>query len=226
MTAILAILTIAVLIILDLVKHSKENRAPAPVQPRFRSGSVSSLVIERYFHPGHCWVLVHGNDPAIVGIDDFSQRLIGELDAVDLPAPGDVLRQGEPFITLHRGYRLLTQVAPISGTILNVNEKLNSTPWRVNRSPYEKGWIARIKPSNLSIDLSNLLKGSVAERWQDAIRSQLFRWFTPNIGPVLQDGGTFVENIGDLLTDDEWLRIKHEFFPNVHTTAHNKGVSS
>lgn len=226
MTVILAILTIIVLIILDLVKHSKEEKAPAPVQPRFRSGSACSLVIERYFHPGHCWVLVHENDPAIVGIDDFSQRLIGELDAIDLPAPGSVVRQGEPLITLHRGYRSLTQVAPISGTVQNVNEKLFSSPWKVNRSPYEKGWVARLKPSNLSIDLSNLMKGAIAERWQDGVRSQLFSWFTPNIGPVLQDGGTFVENIGDLLTDDEWLKVKHEFFPNVHTTAHNKGVSS
>lgn len=223
MTVILAILTLIVLITLDFIKQSRVREGKTVITPKLRSLH-GTTVIERYYHPGHCWLLVQEKEPVVVGVDDFSQRLIGELDAIDLPEEGNIVRQGEPFITLRRGARVLTQVAPVSGRIERINDTLSSHPSRVNASPYERGWIAKITPSNLSTELHNLMKGSIAERWQEAVRIQLFRWFTPALGTVLQDGGTFIDNIGDLLTDDEWQSVLHEFYPTTYENEHQEGA--
>jgi len=229
MTVILALLTILILVLLDLVKRSQKPVGKPHPAPRF-IGRFGTTVIERYYHPGHCWSLVHGDDPVLVGVDDFTQRLIGPLDAIDLPIPGTQVRQGEPFITLRRGKRLLTQVAPMSGAIGEVNTRLEAHPDHVNASPYEKGWIASIAPAQISTELRNLMKGAVAERWEEAVRMQLMHFFTPRQGaipldgPILQDGGTLIDDIGDILTDDQWREIVHEFYPTIHHTNIEKGL--
>lgn len=226
MVFFLAILTISILVIIDWIRLTKRKAVPTdqPIptfQPR---------VFDRYFHPGHCWVMVGDKEAVTAGVDDLAQRLIGQLDAVEIPSAGSFIKQGAPFITLRRGRKSLTQVAPLTGTIERVNEKLVSSPRLVNNSPYDQGWVAVIKPADFRLEVSNLLKGLVAERWEEAIRMQLLHWFTPSLGTVLQDGGKFVDNISDALSDEEWIRLTQEFFPslpyNAHSNESDKGVRS
>jgi glycine cleavage system H protein len=147
-----------------------------------------------------------------VGADDFSERLIGTLTGIDLPAVGQTLQQGEGFARLRHGNRVLTQSAPISGTIVEVNDKLARKPTLLNDSPLEKGWVAKIVPSDLKADLRNLLSGATAEAWRGAVQAQLIQFFSPRIGTVLQDGGHLVKNIGDQVSDEEWKYLVQEFF--------------
>lgn len=90
----------------------------------------------------------------------------------------------------------------------------------VNSSPLERGWIVRIAPTQLAIDLRNLLKGAVADRWQEAVSSQVVRWFSSSLHPVLQDGGQMVDNVSDLMNDEEWQRFVQEFF-SIEATYRN-----
>ena len=211
MVILLTILTISILVLIDWIRVSRTRNLAIPKLRR--TGPWAS--VERYFHSGHCWVIVGEEEVAIVGVDDFAQRLIGEVKTVDLPVVGLFVRQGEPLVTLRRGRKALTQVSPLTGTIVRVNEKLASLPQLVNSSPYENGWIATLEPVRLGLEIRNLLKGIVAERWQEAVRNQLLQWFMPAMGPVLQDGGRFVDNISDLLSDDNWAKLLNEFFPNM-----------
>jgi hypothetical protein len=50
---------------------------------------------------------------------------------------------------------------------------------------------------------------------------QLVQWFAPKLGPVLQDGGEFVENLSDLVADDDWPAMKDEFYPIIHHDHHH-----
>jgi hypothetical protein len=68
------------------------------------------------------------------------------------------------------------------------------------------------------------LKGVVAERWEEAVRAELVRWFTPRLGTVLQDGGRVIENVSDLVNDKEWERLVLEFFPVVAPTSLNQRI--
>ena len=218
MVILLAIITIAVFLIVDWVKLSRRKPAAETAPSPKLKEEIHTVVSERFYHPGHCWAMVEHADRVRAGVDDFTQRLIGQLEAVALPTPGFTVRQGDALAIIRRGSKTLTLVSPVSGTINLVNDALRASPEIINRSPLSKGWIAEINPSNLATELRNLLNGAVAERWLEAVRIQLTQWFTPQLGTILQDGGRLIDNISDLLNDEEWSRLTQELYPNAPRT--------
>jgi len=116
-----------------------------------------------YYHKEHYWAKVEGNI-VIMGTNDFAQKLAGQIVYVELPSPGKILEQGKPCGSLESGKWVGRIYAPISGKVESSNQELEDTPELVNESPYEKGWICKITPSNLQEELKNLMKGdSLAE---------------------------------------------------------------
>jgi glycine cleavage system H protein len=213
MTFILVIATAAIIIVFELMRRSRQHQTQ-PVLPHVTEHLSSDEVVDRYFHPAHTWVMVtKGKEEVTVGADDFSERLVGTLTGIDLPTVGREVRQGDTFAELHHGKRKLTQSAPISGTVVEVNDKLIRKPALLNDSPLEKGWVAKILPSSLDADLRNLLSGATADAWRGAVQAQLIQFFFPKIGTVLQDGGQLVKNVGDLVSDEEWKHLVEQFFP-------------
>ncbi|MBM4160159.1 MAG: glycine cleavage system protein H [Ignavibacteria bacterium] len=212
MSFVLVLLTVAIFVVVELLWRSRRNEVRVPRDlhidvPR------RALAIDRFFHPGHSWVLAGEHDAVTVGVDDFAQRFIGTVDRVDLPIPGQSINQGQVLATLHRGKRSLAHVSPISGVVVAVNDKLAGDPSIVNKSPYDRGWTVKVRPTSLQMETRNLLKGIVAERWMEAVRMELIHWFSPRPGTVLQDGGWIVESVSDLVSDHEWSRLVNDFFP-------------
>jgi glycine cleavage system H lipoate-binding protein len=156
--------------------------------------------------------MMDGSKPVTLGADDIVQRFMARLDRVEMPEPGAEVRQGEPLVTFRQGKRSLTLVSPLSGTLTEVNAKLSAKPALLRESPYERGWVARIKPSNLQIELHNLLRGALAERWREGVQAQIAAWFSPRLGVVLQDGGQWIDDMGSLVKDDEWDRLAQTLF--------------
>jgi glycine cleavage system H protein len=222
MSLVLALLTLGVFILLELVKRSRKKSA---VSENSTAAQLSiPKPIERFYHPGHSWALVESDDEVIVGADDFAQRALGRLSGIQLPQLWTRVQQGEVYATLVRGEKSLPQAAPVSGMVVGVNRKLEETPDLINASPFDQGWIAKIAPMKLSLEVRNLLKGLVAERWEEAVRSHLVQWFSSPAQPLLQDGGKVVAGVSDLLTDDEWQRFTEEFF-SIGKTNRNNNLS-
>jgi glycine cleavage system H protein len=222
MTIILVLATLAVFIILGFLKSSSRKTEIAEVKPSV--ANLSPTTFDRYYHPSHSWALVSSAGDVTVGVDDFTQKAIGGISKIELPVLGAQVKQGEVYATLERGNKVLQQVSPLSGTIVGLNSKLASSPGIVNSSPLEKGWIVRIAPTQLSLELRNLLKGVIADRWQEAVNSQVIRWFSSSLHPVLQDGGHIVDNVSDLMNDEEWQRFVQEFF-SIEATYRNNITS-
>lgn len=214
MTFILVALTVTVVLTLELVgKNRAESVARKPESRLTRRTPIE--ILERYFHPGHTWITVSDQRKITVGIDEFSERIIGSVNRVDLPEVGRTIQQGEPFTRLHHNNRVLVHVAPVSGRIADVNKKLIRRPNLLNNSPLERGWIATIVPSNLETELRNLLSGVVADGWREAVRTEFIQLCSPGIGTVLQDGGQLIENLGEHFNDDEWSRLIRKFYPTI-----------
>ena len=112
-----------------------------------------------YYHKEHFWAKIVGNI-VIMGTNDFAQKLAGQIVYVELPPQGKVLEQGKPCGSMESGKWVGRIYAPISGKVEATNEALEDTPELINESPYEKGWICKIAPSNLQDDLKNLLNGN------------------------------------------------------------------
>ncbi len=219
MVIALFILMVVIFLTAEYFSLSKKISATAEVNSDVHL-PVSTEIIERYFHRGHSWVLVQSAKKVIAGVDDFSQRFIGKVGDIELPQAGSVVRQGEIIATMKHGDKILPTVAPVSGTILEVNTRLKETPSMINDSPLEKGWIVKMAPQDLTLDLRNLFKGVTADRWQEAVRAHLIHWFSPRLGTVMQDGGEIVENVSDLTNSEEWRILVDEFFPSSLSNTH------
>jgi glycine cleavage system H protein len=104
----------------------------------------------------HEWVKIE-NDKCRVGITDYAQRSLHEVVYVDLPNIGKVLTQNAIFGTVESVKAVSELYSPISGEVMERNNKLVDSPELVNQEPYGAGWIVVVKPSRLQDDLKMLL---------------------------------------------------------------------
>lgn len=95
----------------------------------------------------HEWIRVEGAE-AYIGITDFAQSQLGDVVFVDVPTVGDTLRQNDIFGSVEAVKTVSDLYLPVGGEVLEFNESLNDAPHDVNKDPYGKGWIVRIKLVN------------------------------------------------------------------------------
>jgi CheY-like chemotaxis protein len=118
-----------------------------------------------FISPAHAWARIELNGLARIGIDDFAQKTIGQIDEVELPARGQKVEKGDPLFSIKQGTRRITIPAPLSGEIASVNSELLDRPELIKMRPYESGWICGIEPANLGADLQALKIGADAAAW-------------------------------------------------------------
>jgi len=112
---------------------------------------------ELYYSKEHEWVLVK-KDHAIVGITDYAQKALHEIVYVELPTVGSKLKQMQSIGTVESVKAVSEIFTPITGEIIEVNEKLTESPELLNKDPYNNGWIMKVRPTNLKKDLEKLMK--------------------------------------------------------------------
>ncbi|MGY6523660.1 MAG: glycine cleavage system protein GcvH [Mongoliitalea sp.] len=101
----------------------------------------------------HEWVRIEG-DVATIGITEFAQRELGDIVYVEVETVGDSIAAGEVFGTVEAVKTVSDLFMPLEGEIIEFNEELESSPELVNESPYESGWMIKVKISgDLPADL-------------------------------------------------------------------------
>lgn len=110
----------------------------------------------KYATSSHEWCLP-GNDGVVtVGITDFAQNSLGDVVYVELPEVGRVVKQTEQIAVVESVKAASDIYAPVSGTVVAINNDLADSPETINESPYDKGWFFKIKAADLS-ELDKLL---------------------------------------------------------------------
>ena len=99
------------------------------------------------FTSDHEYVSVEG-DVATIGITDYAQSQLGDVVFIELPAAGKELKQGDEAAVVESVKAASEVYAPVSGTVIEVNEGLPDSPSTVNEDPLGKGWFIKIKLSN------------------------------------------------------------------------------
>ena len=119
---------------------------------------------ELIYEKNHYWIKQEG-DLLVMGMDDFAQKLAGEIVYVQLPDDGKKIKLGKKFAKVESGKWLGKVYAPVNGVIDSVNEELEENPGLINEDGYGKGWMYKIKANDAS-ELDNLIKGADAlEAW-------------------------------------------------------------
>jgi glycine cleavage system H protein len=107
------------------------------------------------YHREHDWALIEG-DEATMGITWYAQDSLGELVHYEPPAAGSATEKDKPYGEVESVKAVSDLIAPLSGEVLAVNQKVVDEPETVNDDPYGEGWLVRIKLSDTS-ELDSLL---------------------------------------------------------------------
>jgi glycine cleavage system H protein len=103
----------------------------------------------------HEWIRVEGNI-GYIGVTDFAQGELGDVVFIEIETVGETLSKEEVFGTIEAVKTVSDLFMPVSGEILEVNPDLEATPDVVNKDPYGKGWMVKIKITDLA-ELTTLL---------------------------------------------------------------------
>jgi glycine cleavage system H protein len=110
----------------------------------------------------HEWIRVEGGE-ATVGVTDYAQGELGDVIFVELPAPGTKVSQMKSFGTIDAVKTVSDLFAPVTGEVTAANTALKENPALVNQSPYDKGWMIRIRVANPK-ELETLLSAEAYEK--------------------------------------------------------------
>lgn len=168
-------------------------------------------------HPAHAWMRIDG-DEATVGADDLVQAVLGPVERVELPETGTRVRRGEVLFRLRHGDRDVAVRAPVSGTVLGVNEALFETPELCNESPFCGGWAVRLSGEDLKGERRALHRGADARGWFRGEVDRLLAEVLPGmpvggeLAPTLPDGGELSAGLHREIDDGTWRRVSRAFF--------------
>jgi glycine cleavage system H protein len=113
-----------------------------------------------YFNSNnHVWARVEEDNKVRCGIDQFGQKAAGKVAYVKLKPVGGKAVKGRALGSIEAGKYIGPVKSPVSGTIIEVNEDVISTPSLINTDSYGNGWLVVIEPTNLEEDLKDLIHG-------------------------------------------------------------------
>jgi CheY-like chemotaxis protein len=190
--------------------HITHGPADATVRPGefFIPGGV-------WISPGHCWAGLAQDGSVMVGLDDFAKKLIGRVDAVEMPAPDATLNAGEPLFAIRQGARRIQFFSPVSGRVVKINQSLAKLQPELDVTTYHNHWVCVISGEKLDAEIPALKigKAAVALFQEDLARFTAFMHDTAKAGPA----GEVVDEalcIGALanLNDEQWTRAAGQFF--------------
>ncbi len=164
-----------------------------------------------YFHNGHTWARIESGGHIRVGLDDFSLKLLGKADALDLPLMGKELDQGVAGWGLRRGENNADVLSPIDGVILEVNDKVRENPAIANDEPYGNGWLFTVHTRDVKGALKQLMVDADSLGWINAEVDTLENMIEEVTGPLAADGGHLATDIYGNLPDLDWNSLTSTF---------------
>jgi glycine cleavage system H protein len=114
-----------------------------------------NVPVNLWYSKDHEWLRVEG-EFAYVGITDFAQGELGDIVFIEIETLGETLEKEEVFGTIEAVKTVSDMFMPVSGEIMEINPALDDSPEIVNKDPYGKGWMVKIRIKNPS-EVNDLL---------------------------------------------------------------------
>ena len=145
---------------------------------------------------GHAWARIEPGGQVRIGMDDFARKALRGVREVEPPRLGLIVRRGDPLFEVRQKDRRVVFGAPLSGRVVRVNEALGADPARVIQSPYDRGWVCLLLPSDLAGELSALRIGK-----------PVVDWYQEEIDRLRAAGQSLVEGI----PAERWPEFERDF---------------
>jgi len=126
-----------------------------------------TLPDDLHYEENHYWVKKE-SDILVMGMDDFAQKMAGEIVYVQLPFEGKKMKKGKKFAQVESGKWLGKVFAPVNGEMIEANQDLESNAALINEDCYGAGWMFKIQPGDMA-EFDDLIHGQEAvEKWLKA----------------------------------------------------------
>jgi glycine cleavage system H protein len=132
------------------VSNIKINAAPLLLK-----GTLMTLPENVKYTKDHEWIRIDGT-VGVIGITDYAQGELGDIVFVEVPPIGRKVEAGQVFGTVEAVKAVSDLYSPITGEVVDVNKEIQDSPELVNKEPYERGWMIKVKIEN-EAELASLL---------------------------------------------------------------------
>jgi glycine cleavage system H protein len=223
MTVILVLATFLVFIVVDYVlNHRKAIHTVAVDAPRTSPAQTIPDYVDGFqvpekisYHSGHAWLVHERKNVMRVGADEFAAALLGKLEKIELPKPGQWIRQGQKVLTFYRNGQKTEMVSPTEGEVMEINAEAIKNPAIVRQDPYGKGWLVAVHVPDEENTSRNLVPKRLVREWMRESVERLYSLQPSLAGSVAADGGRPAEDLLEAIPEANWNQVTSEFFLTV-----------
>jgi glycine cleavage system H lipoate-binding protein len=219
---------IAILILFSRRKRNKEIKpTPGLFPSSIRAFCEDCLMAPRgvFYDKTHTWAFREKDGTVKVGIDDFLGHVTGTVTGVETKRPGQKIRKGEEFLSIIQRGKKISLYSPVSGRITEMNTLLAGEPGLLGTSPYDKGWVYLVEPSNWAEEVKLLQSVEKYTAWLNTEFKRLKDFLAATLPPrdvqltyvVLQDGGMLKEGVLEDLDPEIWQEFQNVFIDHIKT---------
>jgi glycine cleavage system H protein len=220
MTVILVLVTFLVFIVLDYILNRRRAPAVVPVATSAanvkREGSdyVGGFLVpkDRSYHPGHSWLMAERKSVVRVGADEFAAALAGSVEKIELPKPGQWIRQGQEVFSFYKDGEKVGMVSPTEGEVLTANADVLNHPSLLRRDPYGAAWLITVTVPDEETTTRNLVPKCLITDWMRDAIDRLYARQPVLAGAVAADGGRPADDLTAGIPDANWKALAAEFF--------------
>ena len=219
MTVLLVLTTFLVFLVLDYFLNRRKVMATVPVEAKAVPAQAGGDYVNGFlvpnslsYHSGHSWLLRERKNVVRVGADEFAAALAGKIERVELPKPGQWIRQGQKVVAFFRDGEKAEMVSPTEGEVMEVNTELANHPALLRQDPYGKGWLLSVHVPDEENTGRNLVPKMLVREWMREAVDRLYARQPQFSGAVAADGGRPVEDLLAGLPEVNWREVTAEFF--------------
>jgi len=219
MTVLLVLTTFFVFIVLDYFLNRRKVMATVAVEAKAVPAQAGGDYVNGFlvpnslsYHSGHSWLLRERKNVVRVGADEFAAALAGKIERIELPKPGQWIRQGQRVLALFRDGEKTEMVSPTEGEVMEVNAELAHNPSLLRQDPYGKGWLLSVHVPDEENTARNLVPKMLVREWMREAVDRLYARQPQFAGLVAADGGRPAEDLLQGLPEVNWREVTAEFF--------------
>lgn len=217
MTVILVLATFFAFVLLDWLLHrGKQPVTVAALEPNKISqlDRIAGFFAPKNvrYHAGHAWLQRERRNIARTGADEFAAALAGNVDKIELPKPGQWVRQGQKAWTLYRNGEKTEMVSPIEGEVIEINQEVVKDPKLLRDDPYGRGWLMTVHVPDEESTTRNLIPANLVSSWLSDAVERLYALQPSAALATAADGGEPARDLLAGLPEVNWQAVTKQFF--------------
>ena len=217
MTVILVLVTFFGFVALDWFLHRGKAPAVAPAAEPARVSQIDRVAgflapDNLRYHAGHAWLERERRNIARTGADEFAAALAGDINKIELPKPGQWVRQGQKAFTLHRNGETTEMVSPIEGEVIEVNQEVLKNPALLREDPYGRGWLMTVNVPDEESTTRNLIPRNLVRNWMREAVERLYAMQPQGAYATAADGGEPARDLLAGMPEVKWEKTTQQFF--------------